>query len=270
MDIHIFVATHKKFSLLGDPEIYIPMQGGAALYPEQRFGYMLDCTGDNISMKKENYNELTSLYWAWKNDFSDIIGLCHYRRYLTKNEGDFSSDYIYGRNDIESVLTNYSVILPYPHRHKGTTNRYWLNHLIRKENVEKLSFIIQNKYPDYFEDFNTIMNRDYACYCNILISHKHIIDEYCNWLFPILSQLEDMVDTSDFSTKEQRYLGYVAEYLLNVYFHHRKVKKGIKYVPMLLYIDNTEFRFKKIKKILGKTPLFELLKHRSFYFRHTL
>ena len=58
---------------------------------EKDYQWMLDNmigddTGDNISELNRNFNELTAIYWAWKNydklGNPDYIGLAHYRRFL--------------------------------------------------------------------------------------------------------------------------------------------------------------------------------------------
>ena len=124
MDIKILVATHKQFEIITSNDIYYPMLGGASLYPDMRFGYGLDNDGINISDKKENYNELTSLFWLWKNSDSDIKGLCHYRRYFVDSLNISKKPSILTKETIEKILTEYDAILPYPVFHKKYKDNY--------------------------------------------------------------------------------------------------------------------------------------------------
>ncbi len=101
--------THKDFIPPPDP-LYVPLHVGRAVcsfsgegekerglsekerivmrrnYPILRF--IGDDTGDSISIRNDNFSELTGLYWVWKNDHdSDIVGTAHYRRYLIRDVG---------------------------------------------------------------------------------------------------------------------------------------------------------------------------------------
>lgn len=102
MDTRIFVMTHKKIEELSDrtvmPEIYIPMQVGRA--GKEDLGYLGDDSGDNISDKNSSYCELTGMYWLWKNMDCDIIGICHYRRFLPGRSGCLN------RNILKNRLQN--------------------------------------------------------------------------------------------------------------------------------------------------------------------
>ena len=80
-DIKIYIATHKEYKM-PEQDIYVPIWAGAEINPNYKGQYQGDNVGDNISFKNSNYNELTVLYWAWRNSQADIKGLVHYRRYI--------------------------------------------------------------------------------------------------------------------------------------------------------------------------------------------
>ena len=84
MKIKILVAAHKKFPM---PEVegYLPVLVGAKKNYKPDIPYQRDDEGENISEKNPNYNELTAIYWAWKNlKDVDAVGLVHYRRLFLK------------------------------------------------------------------------------------------------------------------------------------------------------------------------------------------
>ncbi|MCC3238524.1 DUF4422 domain-containing protein, partial [Pediococcus acidilactici] len=84
MDIKIMVAAHKEFPMPKERELYLPVLVGAKRNYKPRIDYQRDDDGENISEKNPNYNELTAIYWAWKNLDADAVGLVHYRRFLSK------------------------------------------------------------------------------------------------------------------------------------------------------------------------------------------
>ena len=109
MSVRIFVMTHKEFNEPDDPA-YVPLHVGRKSYLERKIkekenisqdavfcrklkvsrllSYLGDDTGDHISDKNCYYSELTGLYWVWKNVTDvDIVGSCHYRRYLINSVG---------------------------------------------------------------------------------------------------------------------------------------------------------------------------------------
>lgn len=91
MDVKILVSYHKP-SLLLKNDIMLPIHAGrsVARHPskdgaisDSSYNWLIenmigDDTGDNISAKNRFYNEVTSIYWAWKNaaklDNPDYIG----------------------------------------------------------------------------------------------------------------------------------------------------------------------------------------------------
>ena len=108
----IFVAMHKYVDININNRLYEPILVGNNK-KEKKVNILSDDTGDNISDKNINYCELTAVYWIWKNSKEDIVGLCHYRRFLSKRF--FSSNskyYIDEKNLKKDFREGYNVILP--------------------------------------------------------------------------------------------------------------------------------------------------------------
>ncbi|MBR2706490.1 MAG: DUF4422 domain-containing protein [Mogibacterium sp.] len=83
-DISLYGATHQKIDL-ELPDIYKTCQVNAEMNGRWKGNYAHDDDSpDNISIKNEYYCELTALYELWKNNQSEIKGLCHYRRFFTR------------------------------------------------------------------------------------------------------------------------------------------------------------------------------------------
>ena len=97
----ILTVYHKK-DLLIESNIVKPIQVGKDLLSKKKDANSVklqkwlsdsmigDNTGDNISSKNSYYNEMTALYWAWKN-YEKLgnpkrIGLMHYRRHFYVNK----------------------------------------------------------------------------------------------------------------------------------------------------------------------------------------
>ena len=83
MDTTIYIAAHKEFNVITDGA-YAPLFCGAE-GKESCFGYQRDDKGENISKDNGRFCEITGLYWMWKHSEADIVGLAHYRRYLSKD-----------------------------------------------------------------------------------------------------------------------------------------------------------------------------------------
>ena len=67
-----------------------------------------------------------------------------------------------------------------------------------------------------------------------MIATKQVFDEYSEWLFKLLQDIEQHIDLSD--KKNARMLGYIGERLLNLYVVHNNFK--IKEVPQIFISDN--------------------------------
>lgn len=264
-NIEVYVATHKKFDLLGDRKIYIPIQGGAELYSDERFGYVLDNKGDNISLKKENYNELTSIYWVWKNSKADIKGLCHYRRYFTRKSISVDTKYIINKETIINTMKDYDAILPIPFFHKQYTNyEYCIKGSVKEKDLNMLRDIVSEIYPEYLESYDIVMQQNYACYCNSLIAKRKIFDSYSNWLFSILEEAEKRTDLTGYSEAEIRIFGYLGELLLNVWFHNNKIKTKYYYMRVYGLKKTKNYNLKCFLEKIGLSAWLNKIKYRDW------
>lgn len=222
MDISIYVMAHKAFEK-PDLEGYVPLQVGAAL--KQDLGYVRDDTGESISEKNPNYCELTGLYWMWKNSKADIIGLCHYRRYLSSFPMDRKFRHLLTVQDIRRRLAKNDIILPIPDIN-GKTNRQLYCEGHYEKDLELTRQIIAQQCSEYLGAFDTVMNSKCCCMCNMFIAKKTVIDGYCQWLFEIFEELEKRVDLQDYSVYQARIYGFLSERLFNVWIYHNKLKKN--------------------------------------------
>lgn len=233
MDIKILVAAHKKYWMPND-DIYLPLHVGRE--GKANLGYLGDNTGDNISVKNTNYCELTGLYWAWKNLKCDYIGLCHYRRYfasnnLYTNNTEKKKAVILHRKDYEKLLQEYDVILPVKRNYYIETVRSQYEHAHNKRDLDETKRIVQELYPEYSEAFTKVMGRTRLHILNMFVMKKTLFNEYCNWLFSILFELEKMIDITNYNQYETRVFGFISERLFNVWLEKQPLK--VKEVPVI-------------------------------------
>ncbi|MDE7435613.1 MAG: DUF4422 domain-containing protein [Lachnospiraceae bacterium] len=230
MNIRIYVATHKK-SQFPEEAIYLPLHVGSA--GKSPLGYICDNTGMNISRKNESYCELTGIYWMWKNVTCDIIGLCHYRRYFVKDGRILTSE------DIASTLRDYDLILGTSSMSQYPNNylHYSAKHI--QADLDTCGDVLAAKYPDYTDAFHLVMHTNLMNIGNMMICSKELFDRYCAWLFPLLDEVEQRTDISQYDTYQKRLYGFLAERLLRVFTVMQELR--VKEFP----IQNTE---------IGDTP----------------
>ncbi len=222
-EVKIIVATTKKYRMPEDP-VYMPVQVGAALKKSPIQGYAQDNTGDNISDRNASYCELTGLYWAWKNLDSDFIGLVHYRRYFAspdaRSEVD-PFDRIIGGEEIRRILEKSSIVVPKKRKYYIESLGSHYAHTHYQEQLDDTYEIICDKYPEYKESFERVMEQTSGYMFNMLIMRKDILDRYCAWLFDILESVENKRKDIKLDSYQGRYIGRIAEIIFNVWLDYQ-------------------------------------------------
>ncbi|MGL6066722.1 MAG: DUF4422 domain-containing protein [Cetobacterium sp.] len=258
----IIVATHKKYKI---PSIegYKGIQIGNN---KEEFGYLRDNTGNNIADKNSSYCELTALYWVWKNMNYEILGLCHYRRYFVNKSAAIIkllnkdlNKYILDEKDCTKILNNYDIILPEKSEISETIYEEYCRGHYEKDLIETKK-IIQEIYPQHLKDFEFIMNEKSIYYNNMFVAKKEDINEYFEWLFKILFELEKRIDISNYDSYQARIFGFISERLFNVWIKSKNFK--IKELKVI----NIEDKF-HLRKSLKKSLKYKFNNYKKIFFK---
>lgn len=240
MKTKIIIATHKKYDMPKD-EMYLPLHVGRE--GKEDLGYVGDNTGKNISDKNASFCELTGLYWAWKNLDCEYLGLAHYRRHFTRK----NKLYQFFKGKMESVLTKeetdtmlkvYPILVPKKRRYYIETIYSHYEHTHYKEHLDVTREIIADKYPEYLEAFDTVMQQRGGYMFNMFVMRKDLADSYCEWLFSILFELEERFKGVDYSFFQGRFYGRVSEIIFNVWL--LKQNEAYKEIPYM-HIENVNW-----------------------------
>lgn len=252
-NIKIYVSCHKE-SYVPKNNLFYPIQVGTELAAKEFKGMLHDNTGDNISYKNKYYCELTAQYWAWKNDEADYYGFFHYRRYLSFNPINLVEDgwgsIVYDtisnhaleelgidEKCMKNLINQYDIITTKPRNlNVGSKNKKisiyeqyakeTKSH--KKEDLDLVIKIIQEKYPEFNETVSKYLNSSRAYECNMFIMKKEIFNEYCQWLFDILEEHERRANFENYSVEQFRVSGFLAERLFGIYYSYIKQNRQIK------------------------------------------
>ena len=214
--VKILIGYHKPSHLFSD-EILTPIWLGSALNKDQfspdseeniAFQKILrDDTGDNISDQNGIYNELTAVYWAWKNyeilGNPDYIGLSLYHRHFVffeKNKkaaypvtltDNFLEKIGYSPERIRELLSQNDFV----YCNGGEPNvyaRFPENHRIKDLNLALR--ILEEKYPSYTKTAKRFVNDSHSCFGNMFIFPKNIFFSYCEFIFEILQEYRNRTE----------------------------------------------------------------------------
>lgn len=262
----ILVATHKEKVFINNEVIHGIQVGTANADYVIDSTYYMDNTGENISAKNPHYNELTALYWMWKNMKNEnILGLVHYRRYfnfffnrwfktIRQIEVNAEDGLVKQNNEkaskiealAEQWLGKYDIIGPVPFKYggfKSLKDDYYHHH--RQADWDAAMQVIREMYPEYAPSIVKHLENDNMIYwANLFVARYDFVDKYCNWLFPVFTELEKRITVST-DPYQRRVYGFLSERLFTLYIYHNKI--SVKEIPTLLITE----MFEKYKPVVG-------------------
>ncbi|MBQ2886125.1 MAG: DUF4422 domain-containing protein [Alphaproteobacteria bacterium] len=239
---------------------------------------------NHIAEKNKHFCELTALYWIWKNVTSDVVGLFHYRRLLNLNNHVTRirnlkqiDNLNLTQDRINQLMQKYDVILPVkrPKKIKSTSPtiyEYYAKHHF-KEDMDIALDVITKKYPMMKDIAHKIIKEEKQNYvANIILAKKALFDEYAQWLFDVLFDVEkeihaDVLKRNDY---QQRVYGFLAERLLGVFIAYKQQTSNVRVLeaPMIFVeTDVVKFIKYKFRQIKRRTLTLIGLGRKEWYYR---
>ena len=256
VDVGLYVVTHKDVKLSKLPQCYKIIHAGHVRAVND-FGYIGDDTGDNISRLNPFLDEVTALYWIWKNTNHTHAGFVHYRRFFTSNtrqkerrpdEYVFNAKNILSEAEILKILSEYDIIV-YNERMCDRTQLELMVLSTGQPDLVRLSEQVVRKHliknqPDYLDAYDEVINGFVIFLCGIHVTRRNILNAYCEWLFSFMidatEELAARVKIGDKKLEEMpheysRMMSFFAERMLTVWLKKSHLK--IKALP-IMYRDD--------------------------------
>ena len=182
-------------------------------YKELKVGALFDQPDtDNINHINLQINELTGLYWLWKNTDDEILGLCHYRRYFDDN------GQILSWNKAKKLVKKHGLIVQNTFTHYKPLKDNLADHFPYHYDIFlKYYGIFVEREPGLANYFDS----EWFNPQHIFVAEREFVDNYCDWLFPLIVPIAEQFKAEDAPKDSemifQRMISYFSERLLTYY-----------------------------------------------------
>lgn len=256
--------TYKNRHKMLDSDMIIPIQTGRDISDEIFDDILGDNTGDNVSFLNSKLAEFTAIYWCWKHydeiGNPDYIGFMHYRRHFLFSLKEYDTtffglekfsniddDYVSKHlklDNIQNILEQYDLIIPKEvdvsktEKIKSNYEHYKKAHHIA--DYEKAMEILSKKSPEIVEAAEEYNNSNKAYFLNMFVMKKEDFFNYCNYIFPILFELEKVLQSKQYEKAQERAVGFVGERLTGIYLKFLEKQRHTIKLPISFIEDTTE------------------------------
>lgn len=216
--------------------------------------YVDDSCSDNLSSKNRSINEMSGIYWIWKqlNLFpeAEFIGITHYRRFFIFDESlplpsntwlPNSTCYEFNSLDEANKYINSSLVehffkigydclapkmydarLLEPERRPNVSSCEERFYEIAKfdPTLYKLMENLVLKYDkSYSFELQELRSAPRHYTFNMFIMKRTTFEKYCSFIFPILKKIDE-ANTETEDTTKRRGPGYLSEFLTSIFLSH--------------------------------------------------
>ena len=274
--LKVLVAYHRR-SLVVSDDVYAPILAGAAvtaerskdgrLFLEREFLSELpyrDDTGTNVSVMNRSLNEMSVVYWAWKNYAAlgdpDFFGLAHYRRFFIADESlplprhrwyPQSELYLYGdepafraaisSRSLLARLSDADVLCSYRYSaaclKRGASLRSCKDRFVQMMGAGKgflydeMERLVLAACPDMRDEIEYMRSNSDHYVCNMFVMPKVEFFRYCEFMFPILFRLAEM-NAGERNVERARAPGFLAEFLTSLFISRLVAEGRLRVRPM--------------------------------------
>ncbi len=245
--INIYCVTHKALSLPENSSL-TPIQVGDN--PDDLFP-LRDNKHNHIADKNRTWSENTAFYYIWMNRPSDVVGFCHYRRFLMppflqqkiidclekpyhpdsiKGMSNYASGFRIQESDlftalgdagsfygqaVTDLLDRSDIVLPRsnPLPESGFLGQYVKAHPPWPI-FELLALISKKDHLLARRVYTFLTQHDKAYWNNLFVTSWDLFDNYCRFLFPLLFELENTLQLPD-DPYQKRVFAFLSERLFN-------------------------------------------------------
>lgn len=197
---------------MSDVKIYVVGGSKNSFLPvnhiREKFFVDVSHDGDNIDGLNKWYCELTGLYYMWKHETAEIVGLEHYRRqFIGKNA-------LLNEMEIKEIL-KYNDVIMYRMPFKSNA----MQHMTGAGKGSELALALACLYTQHGKEiadfFHSILIGDHVYLGNMFICRKDVADRFCEFMFGILDVFDKM-----HKFKVDRIDGYISEYFMEPWFRY--------------------------------------------------
>lgn len=207
-----------KDILIKNKDILIPVNGGSSLVDDKwvKENVHMDNSGDNISSHNKLINEMTTIYWIWKNFESignpEYIGFNHYRRFFRFEELRNSD----GQFDImvaKPVFSSNRITI---------ARQYSYYHVIN--DLFKCFDVLDQLHPKFSWMFYSYVNSTGVNFapCNMFLMKRELFFEWCEFIFPVIFALEKVLDLSNRDNYQRRAICFLVERLFGAWCYFKR------------------------------------------------
>lgn len=248
----IYVSTHKNFFIPKLPSGYQLIHAGKKIFNDD-LGFQGDDTGDNVSELNVQINELSAIYWVWKNaPHVDYIGFASYRRFFAiQGNGEISigndGEHIATTDELIDLLQDCDMVIGIPTMNiVSFDSDFRIQYAIGRQIFRKH---FENQQPDYIETLNRVEAGNRLITNTIFFTRWSLFNEYCKFLYSFLIPAAREYATND------RTMSYKGEQAFSVFCMHNNLR--LKFVPILknkfreVTAENFSFRdFERVKLVV--------------------